>query len=257
MFDNVCKFLTETFPTDFAAWLLGEPIIFTQLSPSELSLEPIRADALILLESENLVLHLEFQTQPKALIPFRMIDYRLRTHRRFPDKQMKQTVVYLKQTGSELVMQTTFTLEKTHHEFEVIRLWEQPTSTFLENPGLLPFAVLTQTDDKTQTLIAAAREIKRISNSRLQGDVAASAAILAGLVLSRQDIQRIIRSDLMQESVIYQDLLAQGEAKGKAEALRQVAITLLNEGMTIDAIARVTGLSIDTVQQLQNDHQST
>lgn len=49
MFDNICKFLAENFSTDFATWLLEEPISLTELSPSELSLEPIRADALILI----------------------------------------------------------------------------------------------------------------------------------------------------------------------------------------------------------------
>lgn len=53
MFDNVCKFLAETFSTDFASWLLGESITLTELSPSELSLEPIRADALILLKIDS------------------------------------------------------------------------------------------------------------------------------------------------------------------------------------------------------------
>ncbi len=70
MYDNICKFLAETFPLDFAQWLLGKPIPLTQLSPSELSLEPIRADALILLESEEVVLHVEFQTRPEPDIPF-------------------------------------------------------------------------------------------------------------------------------------------------------------------------------------------
>jgi len=60
MFDNICKFLVENFSSDFANWLLGKSLSFTELSPSELSLEPIRADALILLESEEVVLHLEF-----------------------------------------------------------------------------------------------------------------------------------------------------------------------------------------------------
>ncbi len=77
MFDNICKFLAENFSSDFATWLLGEATSLTELSPSELSSEPIRADALILLESTELVLHLEFQTQPDINIPFRMIDYRL------------------------------------------------------------------------------------------------------------------------------------------------------------------------------------
>ena len=75
MFDNVCKFLAETFPADFAQWLLGEPIPLGELSPSELSLEPIRADSLILLQSEGIILHVEFQTRPDPAIPFRLLDY--------------------------------------------------------------------------------------------------------------------------------------------------------------------------------------
>lgn len=46
MYDNICKFLAENFSEELAIWLLGQPINFTQLSPSELSLEPIQADSL-------------------------------------------------------------------------------------------------------------------------------------------------------------------------------------------------------------------
>jgi predicted transposase YdaD len=46
MFDNVSKFLVENFSEDYATWLLGHPVTFTKLSPTELSLEPIRADSL-------------------------------------------------------------------------------------------------------------------------------------------------------------------------------------------------------------------
>lgn len=87
MFDNICKFLAENFSADFAKWLLGESITLTQLSPKELSLEPIRADALILLQSDEQILHIEFQTEPDSKIPFRMADYRLRGYRRFPEKK--------------------------------------------------------------------------------------------------------------------------------------------------------------------------
>ena len=108
MFDSTCKFLAESFSSDFAAWLLGEATPLTQLSPSELSLEPIRADALILLASDDSILHLEFQTEPAARMPYRMADYRLRVHRRFPHKRMKQVVIYLTPSQSERVYQTTF-----------------------------------------------------------------------------------------------------------------------------------------------------
>jgi hypothetical protein len=60
MYDNTCRFLAEHFSADFASWLLGEPVTLTEIKPSELSLDPIRADALILLESDKSFLHLEF-----------------------------------------------------------------------------------------------------------------------------------------------------------------------------------------------------
>jgi predicted transposase YdaD len=66
MFDNVCKFLAESFSTDFATWLLGEPITLTELSPSELFLEPIRADALIMLRSEEIVQRNRISNQTKC-----------------------------------------------------------------------------------------------------------------------------------------------------------------------------------------------
>ena len=84
MFDSTCRFIAANFAMDMATWLLGKPINLTELKPSELSLEPIRADSLIFLQSEDLVLHIEFQTDPKEDIPFRMLDYRLRVHRRYP-----------------------------------------------------------------------------------------------------------------------------------------------------------------------------
>lgn len=65
----------ETYSRDFAHWLLGEPISLTQLSSSELFLETIRAAVLISLESEEVVLHLEFQTEPDLRVPFRLLDY--------------------------------------------------------------------------------------------------------------------------------------------------------------------------------------
>jgi len=80
MYDDTCRFLAENFSADFANWLLGESVTLTEINPSELSLEPIRADALILLKSEETILHLEFQTRPKQDIPFRMLDYRVRVH---------------------------------------------------------------------------------------------------------------------------------------------------------------------------------
>lgn len=64
----------------------------------------------------------------------------------------------------------------------------------------------------------------------------------------------------MKESVIYQDIQAQGRSEGLAQGLsqglEQVAVNLLREGMDIDFIARTTGLTTEKVQQLQRSQQS-
>ena len=247
MFDNLCKFLVENFSSDFATWLLGEPIALTELSPKELSIEPIRADALILRQSEEIVLHIEFQTQPDKNIPFRMTDYRLRVYRRFPGKRMHQIVVYLQKTDSELVQQTTFTLEETFHRFQVIRLWEQPTEIFLQTPGLLPFAVLSNTSNKTNTLQKVAAQIDNISDKRTQSNLAASTFILAGLVLEEEEIKRLLRRDIMRESVTYQSI----KDEGSQETTQKIAVKMLQEGFSPEMVAKMTGLTLDVVQQLQ------
>ena len=221
MFDPTCKFLAENFPVDFATWLLGEAVTLTKLSPTELSLEPIRADSLILLGSDNLILHIEFQTQPDPTMGFRMADYKIRLLRRFPDKEIRQIVIYLKPTGSDLVFQTVYEVPGLRAEFEVIRLWEQPTEPFLESTGLLPLAVLTNTSDKAQTLRQVAAKVDAIQEQRVQSNVAASAGILAGLLLERDFINQVLRRDIMQQSVIYQEwkeeFLQEGRQEGRQE----------------------------------------
>ncbi|MEL6385384.1 MAG: hypothetical protein AAFQ89_23555 [Cyanobacteria bacterium J06626_18] len=78
MYDDTCRFLAEHFSADFASWLLKESVTLTEIQPSELALDPIRADAMILLQSKASILYLEFQTVPRQEIPFRMLDYRVR-----------------------------------------------------------------------------------------------------------------------------------------------------------------------------------
>ncbi|MCC5602214.1 Rpn family recombination-promoting nuclease/putative transposase [Nostoc favosum] len=247
MYDDTCRFLAEHFSADFASWLLGKSVTLTELQPSELSLDPIRADALIFLESDDEILHLEFQTLPKKVIPFRVLDYRVRGYRRDPTKPMRQFVIYLKQTNSPLVYQTSFTMERTRHEFEVIRLWEQPASLFLQYPGLIPFAALGQSANVEETLRQASQRAEQVANPQTQANLIAASGILAGLQLEEDVIYRILRRDIMQESTVYQSILAEGEVKKQ----REIALNFLRDGLSVEAVARGTGLSVEEVQQLQ------
>ena len=53
----------------------------------------------------------------------------------------------------------------------------------------------------------------------------------------------------MQESVTYQLLVDEGSQK----AARKIAVNLLKEGLSIELIAKTTGLTVEEVQQLQRN----
>ncbi len=261
MFDNVCKFLAENFASDFAEWVFGEPKGLTVLTPTELSNEPIRVDSLIMLQSEDVVLHLEFQTVPRADIPFRMADYRLRVHRKYPNKEMRQIVIYLKKTSSDLVQQNSFSISGMRHEFEVIRLWEQPTTDLLKFPGLLPLAVLGRSDNRIQTLRQVSSFIDLLQDRRQKSNVAAATSILAGLVLNKDLIRSVLREEIMRESVIYQDIKAQGKAEGikegEAKGIKKGEISLVLRllkkrigTISSEDESRITNLSVEQLETL-------
>jgi predicted transposase/invertase (TIGR01784 family) len=240
MFDNLSKFLTEQYSEDFASWLIGEPIAMTELKPTELSLEPIRADSVILLKSEQVTLHCEFQTNPDPDIPFRLADYALRIYRKFPTKRLVQVVIYLRPTDSPEVYKTTFSGNNIQHQFQVIRLWQQPTELFFERVGLLPYAALTQTPDPEAVLRQVAAQIEQIEDRRQQSNLSAAAGVLGALSLDLTVIRRILRRDIMRESAFYQELWEEARAEAFAEVRQE---------LTQEAIAKLRQEAIAEVRQ--------
>ena len=253
MYDSTCKFIALEYSRDLATWLLGKPLELTEIKPSELSLEPIRADTLIFLESEELILHIEFQTEPKEDIPYRMLDYATRLYRRYPDKPIHQVVIYLRKSDSPKVRQNDYKQGKTSHQFEVIRLWEQPSEPLLKAPGLFPFAILAQAEKQENLLRQIAQEIEQISDSREQSNLAASTAILAGLVLEKDIIQRLLRKDIMKESVIYQEIWSEGLQEGRQEGEANLVLRLLNRrigDISPELLPNIRSLDLEQLENL-------
>lgn len=61
-------------------------------------------------------------------------------------------MIYLRKSTLPLVRQNDYQQGKTYHQFEVIRLWEQPYQPLLQAPGLLPFAILAQAEEQENLL---------------------------------------------------------------------------------------------------------
>ena len=160
---------------------------------------------------------------------------------------MRQVVIYLKTTTSELAYQTAYRMERTRHEFDVIRLWEQPALIFLQYPGLIPFAVLGQSANAEETLRQAAQRLDQIVDPQTQANLMAVSGILAGLKLEDEIVYRILRRAIMQESTVYRSI----QREAQEERDRAIALNFLREGLSVETVARGTGLSIEEVQQLQ------
>ncbi len=257
-YDNTCKYLAEKYPNEFAQWLLEANNLDVRVLKTELSTEPIRADSVTLLQLSDQILHLEFQTQPKSTLPldFRMLDYYTRLKRQYWC-DIKQVVIFLQKTASEIVFQTEYVDTNTRHKYRVIRLWEENPEPLLANPALLPLAILARTDSPNSLLQQVAAQVDMIEERDEQQNISACTQILAGLRFKKDLIRQLFREEMMQESVIYQDILQKGEQRGeqrgkqKGEAgliIRQLNHRLGNVEPEIEQ--RIRGLSIPQLDNL-------
>ncbi|MEA5567636.1 Rpn family recombination-promoting nuclease/putative transposase [Anabaena sp. UHCC 0399] len=249
-YDNLCKNLAEKYPRDFIRWLLNQEPRTIKILKTELSIEPIRADAVTFLQTENRILHLEFQTTIKSKTPLglRMLDYYVRLTRKY-QLPVTQVVIFLQPTRDEIAFTTEYVSETTIHRYQVIRMWEQDSAIFLNNLGLLPLAPLAKTDSAPALLSQVAQSLARISDIETRQNTAAYTEIFAGLKFEQDLILRLLREETMQESVIYQYILDKGEQK---EALRFLMRQLNRRFGEIDSpiIERIQVLSTAQLEAL-------
>lgn len=249
-FDNVCKLLAEKYPADFVRWLIGSESTNVKVLKTELSLEPIRADSITFIQTANRILHLEFQTltQSNPGISFRMLDYSLRLKRQYKCP-IVQVVIFLQETNEEIAFTEEYEDDTTTHRYRAVRMWEQDSSLFLSNLALLPLAPLCQTDSPQTLLSQVAGEVVKISDREIRKNTAAYTEILAGLRFDKSLIRQLLSEDIMQESVIYQDILQKGEQKGEFRFLNRMLNRRFGE-IDPSIIERIRLLSTEELEML-------
>ncbi|MDZ7961837.1 MAG: Rpn family recombination-promoting nuclease/putative transposase [Aulosira sp. DedQUE10] len=232
-YDNTCKYLAESYPADFARWLLASDTSDIQVLKTELNLEPIRADSVTFLQISSQILHLEFQTSPASTPPldFRMLDYYTRLKRQYWC-DIEQVLIFLQATSSEIVYQTQYVDRKTRHEYRVIRLWEEDPAPLLANPALLPLATLARSNSPADLLQQVAAAVDMIEETDARQNISACVQVLAGLRFDKNLITQLFREEIMQESVIYQDILQKGLQQGKELGKKQEALELILRQLT-------------------------
>ncbi|MDF5724490.1 MAG: DUF4351 domain-containing protein [Rhizonema sp. PD37] len=245
-FDNICKLLAEKYPIEFARWLLTIEPQRIRVLKTELSIEPIRADFCTFLQTENRILHIEFQTRTNSVppIPLRMLDYSVRLKRQY-DVSVTQVVIFLQETDDEIAFTEEYVDETTIHRYRVIRMWEQDSALFLNNEALLALAPLTQTTSPQELLSQVGKSVARIADENTRQNIAGYTEILAGLRFEKNLIRQLLSEDLMKESVIYQDIV-------QKEAFKMINRQLNKRFSQIDTslMERVRELSAEQIENL-------
>ena len=220
MRDNLCKYLAEQYPTAFTQWLLKDSSPQVSILKTELSLEPIRADSVTFVQTQDRILHLEFQVEPQTEppLPLRMLDYWMRLHRKYAC-EIVQVLILLRRTTIDVP--TAFETETTIHRYRVIKLWEEDPQQFFSNPALLPFAVLAQTRNSEELLRAVAERVNQIEPESERRELSTVVQLMAGLQYKEELIESIFREGMMRESVMYQKILREGEQQGLQQGLQQ------------------------------------
>jgi hypothetical protein len=175
-------------------------------------------------------MHVEYETSPGPDLARRMLEYRARIMKHYPDAQFTQYVIVLGNgvvKGHDDLEQFGFALD-----LRVIYLREHDPAEFLGSPELAPLAVLARGSRavRERSLAAAFRLLKNSSHPRVI-DLRLSVELLAGIRLDRPTIDRIARECGMDISDIRpmveyfrdtewsQELLRESEEKVRQQAL--------------------------------------
>lgn len=160
-----------------------------------------------------------------------------------------QVVIFLQETNDPIVFTEKYVGESTIHRYRVIRMWEQDPALFLDNIALLPLAPLTRTNSAQKLLSQVAEQIAKIPDMETRQNIAAYTEILAGLRFEKDFIRQLLSEDIMQESVIYQDIFQKGEQK---EALKYTLRLLYQRFGELNSsiIERVRVLSVKKLEAL-------
>ncbi|PHJ64501.1 hypothetical protein VF03_28840 [Nostoc linckia z2] len=251
-FDNLCKLLSEKYPERFASWVLGTAQISAKVLKTELSIEPIRADYVTFLQLQGRILHLEFQTKLESTppLPLRMLDYWVRLYRlyRLP---ITQVVVLLLPPAPETIIETAFEFETTRHEYRVICMWEEDPELFLNDQALLPLAPLTATTQPQALLQQVVAKVNQIEPTQ-RPEISTYTQILAGLKYKKDLIRQLFREGMMRESVIYQEILAEGEQRGEQRG-REEGRKVEGQLLIVRQLTRRVGeLPQEVIEQIQS-----
>lgn len=138
-------------------------------------------------------------------------------------------------------------------------MWEENPELFLQSPVLYPLAVLAHSDNPQQLLQQVADQIATIDDQKQKNNVSTCVQLLAGIKFDLSLINLYFQEDIMQESVVYNQIIEKGIQQG-IQQRKNSEIQLLIRQLTrrfgnIDSQLqeKIKGLSFEELENLAVD----
>jgi predicted transposase YdaD len=117
------------------------------------------------------------------------------------------------------------------------------------------------TDQPEKVLEKVAQKINQIEDKNLLPELTTCTHILAGLKLEKDLIKSLLKEEIMQSSVTYQDIKLQGKREGKIEGKIEgkreealnLSIKIINQylgDIDQDLLAQIESLSLEKLEEL-------
>ena len=227
-YDATTKFLVESFPADWLAFAGLGPLGRGDVIDANLSTITAEADKVLRVDGpEPWLAHVELQVSHEASLPRRLLRYNTLLDDRH-DLPTRSVVVLLRPQadGDDLsgVYRRSLPGGAAYLEFHyhVIRAWLQPVeSVLLGGLGTLPMAPVSDLAGMEPAEVIRRMQERVDAGSREDVGLFWSATgILMGLRYRREEIRELLRGvRAMKESVFYQMILEEGEARGEARGV--------------------------------------
>lgn len=227
----LCRWLG--IPADPGAIRLGEALPATT-----------RSTDLLVGCGPGLVAQLEVVHEPDEDLPWRLLEYRARLHRREPGVRLSQHVLVLGGGSAPGILDDG---AEVWARFHVTHLREQDPADLLADPALAPWACLARVpddDSRREVLREALKRITTVAPERIRG-LTALALVLAAVHLDPDTIELARRETAVPISlegtvggrILERRAMERGRAEGQVTAVSRILISRFGADERIDAIA--------------------
>jgi len=271
-YDNTLKYLSDKLPHHYVDLIFKECKGDITLLDRELPSINRKLDCLIKVSDTTkhikFILHLEFQSTYDANMPHRMLSYYARILDKY-ELPIYPVVIYLYLDRPGIDIPDSYVSSINNKDiltikFEVLKAWEINASTIIDSNlyGLFPILPLVKhgkTDDKDH--LAECFDLVRkidIKDNKLKADIYLSTGILAGLRYSKKLIKNLMKVELLEESVIYQDILNKGRNEGRNEGRKEGIEKGIEESIIYILSTRFNNISqnlIDLIYRTKDESQ--